>query len=125
MADELASSTIEKGRFYFSLIVVLFLFTEAISFLVGNLNIGRIFIGILMLYLIYEGYDWTRVLFAIFNLTGLVLGIFILWKLLQTNTSFGNILALALILLSSCITFALLIFSKDTLAFLARHKRKP
>jgi hypothetical protein len=117
---------IEKGKFLISLVIGLFAFGEIMSLFTESFNIGRIIIGSLLLFLVYEGYDWAKILWGILSAIGAIPGIFVvIFLILQPEASWGKGLAFALISISSFITMLILFFSQDARAFLEMRKRQP
>jgi hypothetical protein len=116
---------IEKGKFLISLVIGLFAFGEIISLFTGSFNIGRIILGSLLLFLVYEGYDWARILWGIFSAIGAILGVFGIILVLQRSESWGIVLALALLTIAAFVMMSILFFSKDARAFLETRKRQP
>ncbi|HLO30027.1 MAG TPA: hypothetical protein VK249_12870 [Anaerolineales bacterium] len=117
------SVTLETGRFLFTLVIGLFVFSEFTSLMVGNFGILRIIISALLLFLVYEGYRWARILLGILAGLGSILGAVAVILLASQDPAWGQLLAiLSMTGASVGITFILLL-SKSTIAFLEIRKQ--
>lgn len=120
-----ANVSVEKGKFLVSLVIGLFAFGEIISLFLGSFSLGRIIFGSLFLFLIYEGYDWARILWGIFSTMAAIFGAVIFALILQEEPSWGAVLAISLITISSIVVAFILFFSNDAIAFLETRKKQP
>ncbi len=123
--NESVNVSIEKGKFLISLVIGLFAFGEIISLFLGSFSLGRIILGSLFLFLIYEGYDWARILWGVFSAIAAIFGVIMIALVLQEEPSWGAVLVISLITIASIIVAFILFFSNDAIAFLETRKKQP
>ena len=109
------------GKYFFVLVIGLSIFIELISILNGDFHVIRIIIGSFLLFLIYQGYRWARILVGIMTALGGILGIVVVLLFFLKRAPLSLYLAYCLII-PLIFTLTILLFSKHTIAFLESRK---
>ena len=109
------------GKYFFFLVIGLSIFIELISILNGDFHVIRIIIGSFLLFLIYQGYRWARILVGIMTALGGILGIVVVLLFFLKRAPLSLYLAYCLII-PLIFTLTILLFSKHTIAFLESRK---
>ena len=112
----------KKGKNLISVVLLISLFGELILFpLMGNFDIVRLLLTLALVYFVYEGYNWARILMGV--LLGLA-GIVGLIPLLTSEHNFSGFLVLIVILeVYYFVGMSILLFSKSAIASL-KHRRE-
>jgi len=120
--NEMSTSLfVKNGRVLVVGVIFFSLFVELILFpLIGNFDIVRLLLTLTLVYFVYEGYNWARILMGI--LLGLA-GILGFITLLTIEYKFSGFLVLIVILeVYYFVGMSILLFSKGAIAFL-KHRR--
>jgi len=120
--NEMSTSLfVKNGRVLVVGVIFFSLFVELILFpLIGNFDIVRLLLTLALVYFVYEGYNWARILMGI--LLGLA-GILGFITLLTIEYKFSGFLVLIVILeVYYFVGMSILLFSKGAIAFL-KHRR--
>ena len=112
----------KKGKNLISAVLLISLFGELILFpLMGNFDIVRLILTLAMVFFVYEGYNWARILMGV--LLGLA-GILVSIPLLSLEHNFSGFLVLAVIMgVYYFVGMSILLFSKSAIGFL-KHRRE-
>lgn len=117
--------SIEKGRFLIHLVIGSAIFNEILFWLADGSNLTRVLLTALIIFLIYEGYDWAKYVYAAFSGTGAIFWAVAAFLLIQAKADWVITLPIALIALSSFTRMIILFFSSDAHAFLETCKKQP
>ena len=121
-SDMSKSLSVKKGKILTAVVIFFSLFVELILLpLMGNFDVVRLLLTLALIYFVYEGYSWARVLMGVlFSLAG-VLGLF---TLLTIERNFSGFLVLLMIMeVYYFVGMSILWFSKSAIAFL-KHRRE-
>ena len=112
----------KKGKNLISAVLLISLFGELIlSPLMGNFDIVRLLLTLALVYFVYEGYNWARILMGVLlGLSGILVSI----PLLTLEQYLSGFLVLAVIMGIYCfVGMSILLFSKSAIVFL-KHRRE-
>ena len=121
-SDASASLPDRKGRALVVVVIIFSLLLELILFpLIGNFDIVRLLLTLALVYFVYEGYKWARILMGI--LLGMA-GILGLATFLTSERIFSGFLVLLVVMeVYYFVGMSILLFSKSAKVFLI-HRRE-
>ena len=112
----------KKGQYLVFVFIFISLFEVLVfSPIMGVFDVGRLLLTAVLVFLVYEGYNWARILAGVLAGLAGVLGIYGL--LVSGFGKFGNRTGLVLLMLVLYfVMMAILLFSQNAIAFLEDQK---
>lgn len=130
-------SNVEKGKTLFLIIIGLVIIEQIVFTFEQGFSLGGWLFGALVLFVIYEGYDWAKIAYCVYVFIIIAIGGFSLVSLISSNglpkvyengslIYQGNysheILIVSLLIASAVAKVAILLFSKNINSFLNYQK---
>ena len=125
--DQATQKSFERGKSLFFLAAGLFVFRLLLGLVSGADLLSfaiAIVLGALLIFLVYEGYDGARILWAVLAMMTAAMGVVVLFISALRGVNSFDLLVIFLLSLPSAVISAILFFSEDARFFLANRKKQ-